>query len=185
MATKVFAPSQAHHPLYICAKPAKIVAEAYINSRRYAVTNYDDGIGYVTKGESSFQVSLLEKRCTCRSYQETGLPCQHAVAVCLSQGLDPHHQTARWYHTTAYIGQYAQQLPPIATDALTISNNCMVPCYQRVAGRPRRLVCAAARVQQVAIHANDAVKRVTTAATKAAVVPEQGVYSISSFRTRT
>jgi hypothetical protein len=50
---------------------------------------------------------------------------------------------------------------------------------------PERLVCAAARVQQVAIHANDAVKRVTTAATKAAVVLEQGVYSISSFRTRT
>ena len=138
MASKIYRRSEAKHADFICQKPAKLLDEAYTKSRRYAVTSYDQGIGTVTKGEGTYQVTLPASQCSCGSYQEIGIPCEHAIALCLAQRLDPEHYTMPIYHTTAYKQQYEQRLPPFDSENLALAASCKVSCHQRAAGRPRK-----------------------------------------------
>ena len=138
MASKTYTCSQIKQSWYICTKPAKLLNEAYGKSRRYAVTSFNQGIGSVTRGEGTYDVALPVSKCSCGTYQETGIPCQHIVALCMAQKLDPEQYTAPCYHATVYIQQYEQRMVPISCEELAISSECLVPCYQRAAGRPRK-----------------------------------------------
>ena len=53
------------------------------------ITSSPDGIGEICAKERSastyrFIVNLIERTCTCRAWQGTGIPCKHAIAYITS-----------------------------------------------------------------------------------------------------
>ncbi|KAH9618123.1 hypothetical protein KSS87_003218, partial [Heliosperma pusillum] len=60
-----------------------------------------------------FVVNLRYKTCTCRSWQLSGIPCNHAIAAIWKNVEHPEHYVAECYHKTGYLKAYQFTLEPL------------------------------------------------------------------------
>ncbi|KAG5590703.1 hypothetical protein H5410_041217 [Solanum commersonii] len=74
--------------------------------------NGDDGFE-VSEGNDRHIVNLATKKCTCRVWDLTGIPCPHSIKALLYKSLDPLEEIHWWYSKEAYLLTYHYKLQPV------------------------------------------------------------------------
>ncbi|XP_070054682.1 uncharacterized protein [Nicotiana tomentosiformis] len=70
--------------------------------------------GYkVSEGSDKHCVNLSIKKCTCRAWDLTGIPCPHAIRVILHNRGDPLTEMHWWYIKEAFLLTYRYKLQPV------------------------------------------------------------------------
>ena len=71
--------------------------------------------------------SILNRRCSCRSWQLRGNPCPHSVAALHYNNLKPTHYVASCYSKETYLDTYAHFIQPMNNMKMwPTSNNLIV-----------------------------------------------------------
>ena len=78
--------------------------------------NGDDGYE-VTEGSDKHVVFIDRKSCSCRIWDLTGIPCQHAICALHQAKIDPSTQVHRYYHKATYLAGYRTKFQPIRGEA--------------------------------------------------------------------
>ena len=89
-------------------------------ARHYRLLSVTENIYEVFSTETShnYVVRLDTKTCSCWSWQITGIPCAHALAVSLKRGEDPQTYACSFFRLDAYRATYANPVfPPNVDDA--------------------------------------------------------------------
>ncbi|XP_055961005.1 uncharacterized protein LOC130015257 [Mercurialis annua] len=74
------------------------IATVYnLGEKVYMVETKRDSL--TRKGGNTHTVELLNKRCTCGKFQQTRIPCSHAIAACVQHGEDHRLYMAKYYKT--------------------------------------------------------------------------------------
>ncbi|XP_024010115.1 uncharacterized protein LOC112085211 [Eutrema salsugineum] len=60
-----------------------------------------------------YRVSLPNRTCTCRRWEITGIPCEHAYAVLKNKKIDAELYVSPWFHTSMWRKTYTDGLVPI------------------------------------------------------------------------
>ncbi|XP_070041380.1 uncharacterized protein [Nicotiana tomentosiformis] len=81
---------------------------AYLKIANNSCTvNFNGDIGYeVFEGDDKHSVNLVMKKCTCRTWQLTGIPCPHAIKAMEYKKLDPITEINWRYSKEAYLMIY-------------------------------------------------------------------------------
>lgn len=58
-------------------------------------------------------VDLLQRTCSCRSWQLNGIPCNHATASIWLNKERPEHYVSSWYYKETYTKAYASNIEPL------------------------------------------------------------------------
>uniref|UniRef100_A0A1J3JYS5 SWIM-type domain-containing protein n=1 Tax=Noccaea caerulescens TaxID=107243 RepID=A0A1J3JYS5_NOCCA len=68
---------------------------------------------FQVRGETYEVVDMAQWQCTCRVWQLTGLPCQHAVAVLSCNGRSPYDFCSRYFTAESYRMTYSLSINPV------------------------------------------------------------------------
>jgi len=126
-----------------------------LRARRYRIISADDNVYEVFSLETSrnYVVKVSDRTCTCWSWQSTGLPCGHAIAVSLNRKENPQALAAPFYTLMAYRETYSNAIYPPNLDAAdntqsyipsgessedTDSMDLLPPSTHRPTGRPKK-----------------------------------------------
>ncbi|WMV28961.1 hypothetical protein MTR67_022346 [Solanum verrucosum] len=84
---------------------------AYMRIAQLCSVDFNGDLGYeVSEGEDRHTVNLVEKKCICRSWQLTGIPCPHTIKAMLYQKIEPKNEINWWYSKEAYLMTYRAKL---------------------------------------------------------------------------
>ncbi|KAK4400902.1 hypothetical protein Sango_1196300 [Sesamum angolense] len=88
-----------------------------------------------------YTVDLKEKICSCRSWDLTGVPCNHEMSAISAQVLDPDDFILKCYHVDTFCKVYAPAIMPL--DGLEMWKKIgyippVIPNFERKKGRPAR-----------------------------------------------
>ncbi|XP_024016569.1 uncharacterized protein LOC112089933 [Eutrema salsugineum] len=61
----------------------------------------------------SYRVSLIDRTCTCRRWEITGIPCEHAYAVIINKMLEAEDYVCHWFRTALWRRTYQEGLVPM------------------------------------------------------------------------
>ncbi|KAG7533136.1 Zinc finger SWIM-type [Arabidopsis thaliana x Arabidopsis arenosa] len=123
-----------------------MVIENYEKGAGCAVIKIGEGLYEVReKGGASFAVNLWERTCTCREFQLLTIPCSHAIAAAIQEGIRV-DTLVGVHHTNPQLRLSYQALimPVPDTETLTPSPNDVgggklaPPYVRRPPGRPRK-----------------------------------------------
>lgn len=87
-------------------------------------------------------VDIVNRRCSCRSWQLRGIPCPHGVAALHYKNLEPIHYVASCYSKETYLSTYAHFIQPMNNMKMwSTSNNPIVkpPKIKKLPGRPGKV----------------------------------------------
>ncbi|OMO84172.1 Transposase, MuDR, plant [Corchorus capsularis] len=103
--------------------------------------NGDDGYE-IQHGEDRYVVRLDEKKCSCRRYTLSGIPCAHAICAIRERGAKIEDYVSSWYHASTYMACYANVLQPMTgrsdwPKAPGGQLPIQPPPFERVPGRPK------------------------------------------------
>ncbi|CAI9293435.1 unnamed protein product [Lactuca saligna] len=87
-----------------------------------------------------YEVDLHKRTCGCRSWQQTGIPCVHAISaiLCLNRNIEGY--VANWYTTQMFGSCYMYNIKPINGHEMWPTNdmNTILPeKRRRMSGRPK------------------------------------------------
>ncbi|KAK4264930.1 hypothetical protein QN277_026045 [Acacia crassicarpa] len=71
--------------------------------------NGDEGYE-VVEGQDRHLVYLSTGMCTCRAWDLTGIPCQHAICAMYHAKVDPKSRISQYYHKETYLATYRTKL---------------------------------------------------------------------------
>nr|XP_016463873.1 PREDICTED: uncharacterized protein LOC107786881 [Nicotiana tabacum] len=70
--------------------------------------------GYeVSEGEDRHIVNIKQKRCTCRLWDLSGIPCPHIIRALMYQNDDTLTEMNWWYSKNAYLLTYQHMMKPL------------------------------------------------------------------------
>ena len=104
-----------------------------------SVRRMTDSVFVVTRvgnGEKRRVVNISEKTCTCKWYQEHGIPCYHACAVMLKHGIPAEDFCLDVVKTETLVRLYSGTVLPIDSDDLE-EVTIIPPEVPKKIGRPR------------------------------------------------
>ena len=97
--------------------------------------------GYeVVEGEDRHVVNLNRKKCTCTTWDLTGIPCPHAIKAYLYDKQEPLDQLSWWYSREAYMLIYMHKIQPVRGDKfwkVDPSHAMEPPKIHKLVGRPK------------------------------------------------
>nr|XP_009772460.1 PREDICTED: uncharacterized protein LOC104222839 [Nicotiana sylvestris] len=85
-------------------------------------------------------VNLVEKKCTCRFWQLTGIPCPHTIRALKYERGDPMTKISWCYSKEAYLMTYRAKLMPVKGEKFwkVLSEHAMdPPPLAKIVGRPK------------------------------------------------
>ncbi|KAL8549815.1 hypothetical protein ACS0TY_008594 [Phlomoides rotata] len=88
---------------------------------------------------SQFAIDLEGRKCSCRSWGLSGIPCKHAISAIVDMGLDPEDFVHTCYSLDTYKRVYEHPILPISGQlewAKTLYIPPMPPSFLRKIGRP-------------------------------------------------
>ena len=116
----------------------------YIDYRAFAHTckvEFNGDWGYeVSDGEDRHTVNLKEKRCTCRIWDLSGIPCQHAIKALTHKKVNPITEIHWWYSKEAYMLTYKNKMQPVRGQKfwkVDPSSAMLPPNVVKQLGRPK------------------------------------------------
>lgn len=106
------------------------------------VWNGDDGyeVSDVYNHDNRHTVHLNSSRCTCRKWDLTGIPCQHAICAIYSAEKEPQDYMSHWYREKTYMKAYQYMMQPVPGKILwtdTGKEEIVPPPYRKLPGRPK------------------------------------------------
>ncbi|KAL7166774.1 hypothetical protein ACSBR2_037452 [Camellia fascicularis] len=101
----------------ICPSIVKDLEALKVQARNYFVTYYGDKKFEVDCGDTTLIIDLKEKKCSCRMWDLTGIPCKHAISSIFVQREKPEDYVHPYY-----------RLPAVAP-----------PLYRKQPGRPPKM----------------------------------------------
>ncbi|XP_055812088.1 uncharacterized protein LOC129882009 [Solanum dulcamara] len=97
--------------------------------------------GYeVSDGEGRHTINLEQKKCTCRIWDLSGIPCPHAIKALTHKKVDPKTEIHWWYSKEAYMLTYKQKIQPVRGQMfwkVNPSNAMLPPDVVKQVGRPK------------------------------------------------
>ncbi|XP_060179076.1 uncharacterized protein LOC132609216 isoform X2 [Lycium barbarum] len=94
----------------------------------------------VSEGNDKHIVNFSIKKCTCRVWDLTGIPCPHAIKALHYKKLDPLKEIHWWYSKEAYLLTYHHKLQPVPGPKfwkIDPAEAMEPPPLVNMAGRPR------------------------------------------------
>lgn len=94
----------------------------------------------VVEGEDRHVVNLVRKKCTCRTWDLTGIPCPHAIKALLHEKQEPLDQLHWWYSKDSYMLVYMHKIQPVRGEffwKIDPSHAMEPPEVHRMVGRPK------------------------------------------------
>lgn len=109
----------------------------------YNEFNGDEGfeITNVYNAANRHIVHLENKTCTCREWQLTGVPCQHAVCAVYSADKNPENFVSHWYLKDTYLKAYQYSLQPLRGKSVWNKGRAapiLPPPVRKMPGRPKK-----------------------------------------------
>ena len=75
---------------------------------------FNGDIGYeINRGEDNHIVCLNANSCTCRGWDLSGIPCQHAICALLYKKQKPMDHISIWYHKESWQTAYRYKMMPV------------------------------------------------------------------------
>ncbi|XP_065866546.1 uncharacterized protein [Euphorbia lathyris] len=109
---------------------------------RYCRVEFNGEKGYeVTHGIDRHCVILLERKCTCKAWQLSGIPCPHAICAMYHAKIDPVKQIDRYYSKLRYMMTYKHKIQPVRGKKFwRIEDFAPIepPKITRMLGRPKK-----------------------------------------------
>ncbi|XP_010905594.1 uncharacterized protein [Elaeis guineensis] len=96
---------------------------------------------FEVRGNTIYVVNIGSWECTCRRWQNSGLPCMHAIAVFDRVGRSVYDYCSRYFRTECYHLTYSASIHPIPDVGGIDFNsgaNSYPPATRRPPGRPKR-----------------------------------------------
>ncbi|XP_019246531.1 PREDICTED: uncharacterized protein LOC109226193 [Nicotiana attenuata] len=109
------------------------------NTSCYVDSNGDNGYE-VREGTDKDIVNMVLKKCTCRGWDLTGIPCPHAIKSLQLKRLEPMNEIKWWYSKEAYLLTYKYKLQPVRGEKfwkVDPSQAMEPPELAKMAGRPK------------------------------------------------
>ncbi|CAJ2628837.1 unnamed protein product [Trifolium pratense] len=101
----------------------------------------DFAIFGVTNGTETYIVNLIQKTCTCRKWDLTGIPCCHAIACIWHNKKEPEDYVSSYYRKSTFMATYSHIILPTNGPQLwRISRTAAInpPVVRRAIGRPKK-----------------------------------------------
>ncbi|XP_066365348.1 uncharacterized protein [Miscanthus floridulus] len=98
-----------------------------------------EGIFQVQDRDYQFIVDIKEKKCECRRWDLTGIPCAHAISCLRHERVAPESVLPECYSTTSYLLAYGQHIRPCrdkSTWDKVAATEILPPIYDKKVGRP-------------------------------------------------
>ncbi|XP_019191044.1 PREDICTED: uncharacterized protein LOC109185560 [Ipomoea nil] len=131
-----------NHPMKICPKICKLIEEEKDRACRYNTYKSAENMYQVDdENFKVFKVSLLQKQCSCRRWDLTGIPCSHAIAAIRKQRERPEDYVHNCYTVDSYFRADEPAILPISSSELWPKTNLPAPLppkYKAQPGRPKK-----------------------------------------------
>ncbi|XP_045813103.1 uncharacterized protein LOC123907059 [Trifolium pratense] len=101
----------------------------------------DFAIFGVTNGTETYIVNLIQKTCTCRKWDLTGIPCCHAIACIWHNKKEPEDFVSSYYRKSTFMATYSHIILPTNGPQLWRISKTMAinpPVVRRAIGRPKK-----------------------------------------------
>ncbi|XP_016444100.2 uncharacterized protein LOC107769408 [Nicotiana tabacum] len=86
----------------------------YLKVANLCTVHFNGETGYeVSEGGDRHTLNQVEKKCTCRSWQLTGIPCPHTIRALKYEKEDPMTEISWWHNKEAYPMTYRDKLMPV------------------------------------------------------------------------
>ncbi|CAN1140273.1 hypothetical protein LINPERPRIM_LOCUS24738 [Linum perenne] len=125
-----------------CPKILNKLAERLKKARYcHIIGNGKDGYEVRYKDEDRFSVQLEDDKCSCRSWNLTGIPCPYAIICIISEGNDPERYISDWYSIQKYWNTYDSVMLPIDGHTLWVQSQyapVLPPMVRKMPGRPKK-----------------------------------------------
>ncbi|XP_073137263.1 uncharacterized protein [Henckelia pumila] len=126
----------------ICPKIRNVVAKIYMDAAQNIPQQADDTQFQVNGPSGQHTVDFGTNSCSCRKWDLTGIPCQHAVCAIWCKHQDPMDYVNPYYEVDRYNRCYEHAILPIT--GLDLWPECelvppLPPVYTKKVGRPCKL----------------------------------------------
>lgn len=127
----------------ICPKIKKKIDKATEWAKKLDAAHAGKGMFHVKSHEyeRTYTVDMPGRRCDCKRWQMTGIPCHHAIACCREDRRDPCSLVHTCYSIATYRKAYAYPLVPLRSRVHWEKVNAVKvhpPLYTKVMGRPKK-----------------------------------------------
>jgi hypothetical protein len=126
----------------ICPKISKKLSKFTDLSAECYVLPAGAGVFDVKFRDKEYIVELLNKSCTCRRWNLSGIPCHHAIACMRRERITPNDQVHPCYSVQRFIRAYAHNIMPCRdkSEWANVVNcpNVAPPHYEKKVGRPKK-----------------------------------------------
>lgn len=95
----------------------------------------------VRRGDEAYGVNLHTKKCLCRMWELSGIPCVHAVAAYMHMKMDPDLGVSEYYSQNKWFESYQYSIRPVFGSKLwkpTSNPTPLPPIERKLPGRPRK-----------------------------------------------
>ncbi|KAM3355750.1 hypothetical protein P3S68_022463 [Capsicum galapagoense] len=93
-----------------CPYAMELYSDFKIIAHSYHVQAHGDLRYEVVEGTDRHVVSLASKRCICRTWDLTGIPCPHAIKALEHDKQEPENEIHRWYSKQTYMSLYQHKI---------------------------------------------------------------------------
>ena len=116
----------------------KKILQSTPDARKLQVFMSNKHSGLVEQGKVQFIVHLNKKVCECLEFQLNGIPCIHAIAVCLVCKKDPSEYIRTVLKAKSFGKLYRGSIPPIKFSELDANGPVLPPKTKKPRGRPKK-----------------------------------------------
>ncbi|XP_044343151.1 uncharacterized protein [Triticum aestivum] len=123
----------------ICPKIRKKLDKSAEYSGNCYPTHCGLGVYSVESGNNTYIVDILARCCDCKRFQLSGVPCNHTIACCRADRIDPEELVHKCYSIETYLKAYGHNIMPMRDKAHWQKMNGIrvhPPVFTKVMGRP-------------------------------------------------
>ena len=101
------------------------------------VAHLDEHTGVLETKHSQFVVNLQEGKCSCKRYDDLGIPCIHARKFLLDKKMCVHNYVDSVFLTTSLTACYSMNIHPVIVEELEPMQGRKAPVFRVQPGRPK------------------------------------------------
>ncbi|XP_056843168.1 uncharacterized protein LOC130495709 [Raphanus sativus] len=119
----------------------RVTAARYLTVQR--IDDHHTEVKYGSSGESLHVVNLVERKCTCRSFELEKLPCVHAITVAEYRNVSRISLCSPYYTSNYLVSAYVESVMPVDSaqpvPEIVANQPCLPPTVRQPPGRPKKI----------------------------------------------